>query len=239
MNLFILMSKNLLFAIVLTILKMKTLKSGCKPLDEMLGSGIESGIITKIFGEAGTGKTNLCLQAARECAVTGKKVAYIDTEGVSIERLNQMCNTDYDYKKILDNMLIFSPTSFENQEKMINDAIKVKDVGLIVVDTINLFYRINLENDKEGAMRCFIRQMANLQIAAREKDLHIILTEQVYTDKNGDIRPFTNRDTEHMTKTVIKLEKTGIGKRQATVMKHRSQPEGKKSFFTITSKGLE
>ena len=107
---------------------MKTLKLICKPLDDLLGGGIESGIILKVFGEAGTGKTNMCLQASRECAATGKKVAYIDSEGVSLERLNQICRNNYNYKKILDNILFFSPISFENQEKAINEAIKINDL---------------------------------------------------------------------------------------------------------------
>ncbi len=218
--------------------EMKSLKIGCKPLDDLLGEGIESGTITKIYGETGTGKTNVCLQASRECTKAGNKVAYIDTEGVSIERLRQIC-TNYDFKKILDNILFFSPNSYKQQEKMITDVIKIDEVNLIIVDTINLFYRINLENDKEGTMRGFTRQMANLQIATREKDLFIIVVEQVYTDKNGEIRPFTNRDTEHMIKTAIKLEKKGVGERQATIIKHRSQPEDKKACFKITATGLE
>jgi len=218
---------------------MKKLKLKCNPLDELLGGGLENKIITKIYGEAGTGKTNICLQAARECASQNKKVAYIDSEGVSIERLNQICNNNYDYKKILDNILIFSPTSIENQEKMIKDAVNLKNIGLIVVDTINLFYRINLEDDIEGAKRSFIRQISNLQINARKKNQWIIVTEQVYTDKTGEIKPFTNRDTEHMIKTILKIEKSGIGKRKATIIKHRSQPEEKNSFFSITNHGLE
>jgi len=218
---------------------MKQLKLRCGPLDALLGGGIENKIITEVYGEAGSGKTNLCLQAARECASDGKKVAYIDSEGVSVERLHQMCTSEYDYKKILDNILFFSPTSLEAQEKMIDNAININDVGLIIVDTINLFYRINLEDDMEGAMRSFVRQVANLQITAREKKFWVIVAEQVYTDKSGEIKPFTNRDTEHMIKTIIKLEKTGVGKRQATIMKHRSQPEGKTAFFKITGNGLE
>ena len=217
---------------------MKNLQLGCKPLDNLLGGGIESGIITKIYGEAATGKTNLCLQASRECASIGYKVAFIDTEGVSIERLSQIC-TEYDYKKILENILFFSPTSFDNQEKMINEATKIKNLGLIIVDTLNLLYRVKLEENKEGAIRSFIRQMTNLQIAAREKDLFVVVAEQVYTDKNGNIKPFTNRDTEHMAKTIIKLDKIGIGERQATIIKHRSQPEGKKTLFRISAICLE
>ncbi|MCK4348622.1 MAG: DNA repair and recombination protein RadB [Thermoplasmatales archaeon] len=217
---------------------MKRLQLKCKPLDDLLGGGIESKVITKIYGEAGSGKTNLCLQASRECANNGKRVAYIDSEGASLERLGQICK-DYSYDKILKNILFFSPSSLEDQEKMVKNAINVKDLDLIIVDTINLFYRINLEEDKEGAMRSFTRQMANLQIAVREKDFHAIVVEQVYTDKNGDIKPFTNRDTEHMVKATVRLEKIGIGKRQATIIKHRSQPEEKKAIFKITAKGLE
>jgi len=217
---------------------MERLQLKCKPLDDLLGGGIESNAITEIHGEAGSGKTNLCLQASREYASKGKKVAYIDSEGVSLERLDQMCK-EYDGKSILSNILFFSPSSLDEQEKMINNAININEVGLIVVDTINLFYRINLEDDKESTMRSFIRQIANLQITARKEELYVIVAEQVYTDKSGDIKPFTNRDTEHMVKTIIKLEKTGVGKRQATIIKHRSRPEGKKASFAINSTGLE
>ena len=30
-----------------------------------------------------------------------------------------------------------------------------------------------------------------------------------------------------------------MGKRQVTIIKHRSQPEGKKTVFSITGRGLE
>jgi len=217
---------------------MNRLTLSCQPLDDLLGGGIEEKTITEIFGEAGTGKTNICLQAARECVNNGKKVAYIDSEGVSLERLKQICD-GYDEEKILGNILIFSPTSQENQEKMVYNAIKIKDVSLIIIDTLNLFYRLNLDEDKEACMRSFTRQVGMLQKAAREKNLFVIATEQVYTDKNGEIKPFTNRDVEHLVKTIIKLEKIEIGKREATLIKHRSQPEGKKARFQITQTGLK
>jgi DNA repair protein RadB len=217
---------------------MNMLSLGCQPLDVLLGGGLESGIITRVYGEAGTGKTNLCLQAARECVLSGKKVAYIDTEGVSVERIRQIC-VDCDYKKILRDILFFTPTSFESQEQMIHDAIATIGVGLIVVDTITMFYRLNLEDDREGGIRSFTRQVTNLQVAAREKDLFVIISEQVYTDKAGEVKPFTNRDAEHMTKTILRLDRKGIGEREATIIKHRSQPEGKKACFRISTIGLE
>lgn len=210
----------------------------CSSVDKLLGGGIEPNIITEIYGEAGTGKTNICLQAARECAHHGKKVAYIDCEGVSIERLEQICE-GYEKEKILTRILFFSPTSTEEQETMIKNALKIKNVKLIIIDTLNMFYRLNLEEDKETSLRMFSRQVARLQKAGREQDLYILATEQVYTDKNGEIRPFTSRDVEHLVKTIIKLEKTGIGSRNAVIMKHRSQPEGKKASFTITQTGIQ
>jgi len=218
---------------------MQRLPIKCKPLDDILGGGLEKGSITKIFGEAGSGKTNFCLQATSEVIKTGKKVAFIDTEGVSTTRLKQILNPDHVNKKILDKILFYNPLSLESQEKIVNEIIENNKVDLIVIDTINLFYRIAHEDDKETPKRSFLRQMANLQIAARKNNIIVLVAEQVYTDKNGEIKPFTHRDTEHMVKTILKLDKKSIGKRQATIIKHRSQPEGKTAIFNITSKGLE
>ncbi|MEM0466133.1 MAG: DNA repair and recombination protein RadB [Candidatus Thermoplasmatota archaeon] len=217
---------------------MKSLKLGCQPLDDLLGGGLEQGIITKVFGEAGTGKTNLLLQASRECIRAGGTVAYIDTEGVSLERLRQIC-TKQEYPKILENMKVFSPTSFAEQETILSDVCTLKDVDCITVDTMNMFYRLELEGDRESGMRSFLRQMTQLQLTARKKNLYVVIAEQVYTDKNGEIKPFSHRETDHMVKTVIKLERKGIGERQATLMKHRFQPEGKTAIFRITHHGLE
>ena len=215
---------------------MKKLKTRCKSLDELFGGGIEPGIITMIYGESGTGKTNFCLQLSKEIG-EGKKVAYIDSEGVSLERLHQICGDKY--KKLVDNILFFKPNSMEDQEKSIKNIKKIKNPGLLVIDTINLFYRMKLEDDKEAAMRSFLRQMGTLQMIAREKNIPVIVIQQVYTDKQGEIKPFTHRETDHMVKTLVRFDKVDIGIRSATIMKHRSQAEGKSTIFKITSCGLE
>ena len=217
---------------------MSRLKIKCKSLDDLLGGGIENSSITEVFGEAGTGKTNLCLQTARECVLKHKKVAYIDAEGVSLERLEQICN-NYDFKKITSNILFFNPRSLDDQEKKINDAINLDNIGLIVLDTFNMFYRIEFEDDEKGVSRSLNRQITNLQLAAREKKFYVIIAGQVYTSENGEIKAFAGRGIEHMAKTIIKLEKIGIGKRQAIIMKHRSIAEGNKTIFSITNNGLE
>ena len=219
-------------------LTMKRLKLKCKPLDDLLGGGIELNAVTEVYGEAGTGKTNLCLQAARECSASGKKVAYIDSEGVSMERLGQICQ-DYDTKKILSNILFFNPCSFEEQVKMVNNAIQVKDLGMIIFDTFNMFYRMQFEEDETSNSRSLNRQITDLQIAARAKNIYVLIAGQVYTGENDEIKPFAGRGIEHMAKTIIRFEKTGLGKRRAVIIKHRSEPEGKQTLFSLTNKGLE
>ena len=64
--------------------------TGCKPLDDLLGGGFEKGIVTQIFGAAGTGKTNICIQLAVECVKQGQKTIFIDTEGLSPTRFKQI-----------------------------------------------------------------------------------------------------------------------------------------------------
>ena len=210
----------------------------CPPLDDLLGGGIERGIITRVYGEAGSGKTNLCLQAARECVRGGERVAYVDTEGISLERVRQIC-VDCDYKRTLRDILFFCPSTFEAQEQMIHDAIGLHGVGLIAVDTITMLYHLYLQHNRETVRRSFTRQVTDLQVAAAEKNIAVIITEQVYSGRNGEIRPFTNRDTKAMAKTVLRLEWTGMGERLATLMNHRVRPEGATASFRIRTAGLE
>ena len=54
---------------------------GCDSIDKLLGGGFEAGAITEIYGEAGSGKTNLCLQLSKAVVLDGKKVIFIDSEG--------------------------------------------------------------------------------------------------------------------------------------------------------------
>ena len=43
----------------------------------------------------------------------------------------------------------------------------------------------------------------------------------------------------HTAKTIVKLEKIGVGRRRATLMKLRHLPEENSCVFSLTSKGLE
>lgn len=212
------------------------MKLNCS-IDELLNGGIEAGIVTEIYGEGGTGKTNICIQAAKSCATEGKKVVYIDTEGISKDRLLQV----FKEKKYLEKVLFFFPFSLKEQEEMIKKIAKI-DAGLIILDSANLFYRLEMHIDEAKATRSLTNQLVTLQTIARKRGIPVIITSQVYS-VGEEVKPFAGRSMDHIAKTIIKIEKVGRknGKeeRRAIIMKHRSIPEGKSINFFITENGIE
>ena len=206
-----------------------------KSLDDMLSGGFEPGIITEIYGEAGTGKTNICLQLGREIAASGKKVAYLDTEGVSMERLEQICGEKFEV--VMRNFLVYKPLSLDEQGKNIRGLKRIPELGLVVVDTVNIYTRMGSSKDPE-VDRTFLGQIIQLQRFARETMVPVVVTAQVY-GSNDDVHPFSGRTMAHIAKTIIRLEKIGIGLRKAVLIKHRSVPEAKEAEFRLTGKGVE
>ena len=61
---------------------------GC--IDSLLNGGLERGVITEIFGEGGSGKSNFAMHFAISSLNSGKSVIYIDSEGFSVERFMQI-----------------------------------------------------------------------------------------------------------------------------------------------------
>ena len=63
---------------------------GVNCIDELTSGGIEPEVITEIYGEGGSGKSNLSMQYAISTIKSGKSVLYFDTEGFSSERFIQI-----------------------------------------------------------------------------------------------------------------------------------------------------
>jgi DNA repair protein RadB len=216
---------------------------GCRSVDELLGGGLECGTISLLYGEGGSGKTNWCLQAAREVAKKGLKVIYIDTEGVSLDRLEQLCGNKYN--ELVQNILFFEPNSLEEQREAIEKSLKIIEgetaVGLLVLDSATVYYRILFGTEGEDAGRTsLMTQMTKLLVLARKKDLPILITTQVYTDTSRNtFEPIGGHAFLHTAKAIVKIEKCENARRRATLMKHRSLREGRSVFFMIGPEGLE
>ena len=219
----------------------KRISSGCKCIDNILGGGFEVGTLTQIFGEPGSGKTNICLQLAVECVRSGKKVIFIDTEGFSVERFRQIAGKDAD--RISRSIIIYEPENFDAQFSAIKEIEKLikENVALVLLDSASFFYRYELEGENEIELkRDLARQMASLLLIARKHEVAVVITNQIYTDIDHDaIRPLGGSMIEHISKDIMQFDKIADGRRRATLRKHRSMPEGTSCEFLITGDGVK
>lgn len=214
----------------------------CPPLDELLHGGVESGAVSEFFGEAGVGKTNVCLQLARNAALAGRKTIYIDTEGVSLERLAQMSGEHY--RRVRESILFFEPYSLAEQHAVIEKTVRLAagspEIGLVVLDSAAIHYRIALgTGDDVGGRRALAAQLHQLAGVARKRDIPVVITNQVFTNiETDELEPLGGQIVRHISKAVIRLDKVSPARRRATVLKHRSVHEGVSAEFRITTRGL-
>jgi len=211
---------------------------GCKNFDDFLGGGIECGSVTLFYGEAGSGKTNICLQTAYNVVKSGKKVVYLDTEGLSFERVDQV----FQDKSLVGNLLVFHVHSFEEQSDRIAKAVRLSEandkIGLIVIDSLTMFYRLN--SDDVSSRNELAKETEQLLRAARKNEVPVIITSQVYTNiGSGTLEFLGGHALHHNAKTIIRLDKKNNGRRAAVIMKHRSLPEGRSVNYRIVSSGIE
>ena len=210
---------------------------GCSQFDRLLGGGIEKGSVTLIYGEAGAGKTNVCLQLARNVAINGGKVAYIDSEGLSSERLSQVF---LGHEESIKNLLIFEVHSFSEQSDRIDKIEKLAATGtisLVIIDSLTMFYRLNYEDSY--VRNDFIRQTEALLNMARQYEIAVMITSQVYSNiTNGGVEFLGGHALHHNAKTIIRLDKRTEGRRAAVIMTHRSLPEGRSAMYRITENGI-
>ncbi len=217
--------------------------TGARAIDELLGGGLAPDGLTQLYGEGGTGKTVLCLSAAIGVALADRWVFYIDTEGVSTERLRAMSGGTPE--KVLRRMLLSSPKSLAEQTDAVHTACALardgrRKVGLIVVDSATMFYRLTLGTpDEEESRTLLVGQLADLLSTALTTGFPVLFTNQVYRNVGtGALEPIGGTFVNHLSKTILRLDRLEGGRRRAVLVKHRDLPE-RAVTFRITARGLE
>ncbi|MBR9699000.1 DNA repair and recombination protein RadB [Candidatus Woesearchaeota archaeon] len=216
--------------------------SGSDIIDDFLEGGYEKDVLTTIYGPSGSGKTTLCMLASLNQARKKKKVIYIDSEGgFSIERFKQLAGEEF--QDILKYIMLLKPTSFDGQNKALEKLKSLinEKIGLIVVDTLTIFYRLELAKKEEfkSTNNKLIWQISYLTEIARKHNIPILITNQVYSDfqQRNNVKMVGGDILKYHSKCLMKLTKINT-KRKATLMIHRSIPEGKELDFGIINEGI-
>lgn len=223
--------------------------TGCAAVDDLLGGGFERGAATQVYGPPAAGKTNIVLSAAVEVAADGGSALFVDTEGLSVERMEQLAaaraahpDTEAESVDELASRLVISAAhSFREQEEAVQDAEELVDaVELVVLDSATGFYRLErTEGDEGETLRAVGRQLAHLVSLARQHDVAIAFTNQVFSDPEGDrSRALGGHTLDHWSGAILRVDRFRGGNRRATLEKHRARPAGESARFRITDEGL-
>ncbi|NYT06983.1 MAG: DNA repair and recombination protein RadB [Methanomicrobiales archaeon] len=214
------------------------LSTGVSEFDDLLGGGLEPGVITQLYGGPGSGKSVLCIIAAVSCLRAGKGVIFIDTEGFSIERFRQVAGDDAE--ALARDLILYEPHDFEQQGIMITGIgkhVAGGRIGLIVMDSATGLYRTQLDRGTDTMQR-LSRQIIHLLGYARKHTIPVLITNQVYMDIQRNVFiGLGGTALAHISKVIVRIDRLN-GTRRAVLEKHRSRPGGGSFAFDIVERGI-
>jgi len=148
-----------------------------------------------------------------------------------------------DYSEdVLKKILILKPTDFTEQNKIFRNVRQMVNdkIGLVVVDTISMLYRIEVGKTKDfkTVNNDMGVQISVLTEIARKKNIPVLLTNQVYSDfdEKDAVKMVGGDILRYSSKCLIEITKSKTA-RKLIVRKHRSLPE-KEVEIKIEEKGF-
>ncbi|ATZ61765.2 MAG: DNA repair and recombination protein RadA [Methanosarcinales archaeon Met12] len=235
------------------------LTTGCNPLNELLGGGIETQSITEFYGEFGSGKTQIAHQLAINVQLPKEKsglsgsAIIIDTENTfRPERIQQMAEgVGLDYEGLLKNIHVARAYNSSHQMLLVERASELAEqlkesdypVRLIVVDSLTAHFRA--EYIGRGTLANRQQQLnKHLHDLMRFGDLNnavVMVTNQVMSKPDaffGDpTRPIGGHILGHTATFRLYLRKSKGEKRIARLVDSPSLPEGE-AVFSVTKEGI-
>jgi len=230
------------------------LSSNSETFNELLGGGFESQSIIELFGEFGSGKTQvahqLCVmvQLPKDKGGMGSDAFYIDTENTfRPERIKQMAEAlELDPEEVLSKIHVARAYNSNHQMLLVE---KVKELSkdiparLLVVDSLTAHFRA--EYVGRGALADRQQKLnKHMHDLLRWSDLFngvVCVTNQVSSKPDaffGDpTRPIGGHIVGHTATFRIYLRKSKGPKRIARLIDSPHLPEGE-AVFTITQDGI-
>ena len=229
--------------------------TGSKGFDELIGGGIETQSLTEVFGEFGSGKS----QISHELAVTVQlpveqggldgECVFIDTENTfRPERIEQISNAfDLDPDETLQKIHIARAFNSSHQILMadkINELIQNgTNIKLVIVDSLMAHFRAEYVGRESLAVR---QQKLNqhlhvLQTIANTYNVAVFITNQVQARPDAffgsPTKAIGGHVLGHASTYRVWLKKGLAGKRIARLVDSPHLPEGE-CVFKITSDGI-
>ncbi len=233
----------------------RKITTSSKAFDELMGGGIETNAITEMYGEFGSGKTQIALQLAVNATMpeeeggVSSEIIMIDTENTfRPERIRQMAEgRGLDAIEVLKKIHVARAYNSHHQMLLVDKAIEIakdKVVRLLIVDSLTSHFRA--EYIGRGALanrqQKLNMHMHKLLRFADLNDAAIVVTNQVSSKPDqifGDpTRPIGGHIVGHTATFRLYLRKSKGGKRICRLIDSPNLPEAE-AVITITEEGVK
>eukprot|EP00388_Colpodella_angusta_P022891 GDKJ01058513.1.p1 GENE.GDKJ01058513.1~~GDKJ01058513.1.p1 ORF type:complete len:364 (+),score=73.53 GDKJ01058513.1:55-1146(+) len=236
------------------VLKVST---GCQAFDTILQGGIESMAITEMFGEARTGKTQLChtlcvtAQLPIEMNGGNGKVCYIDSEGTfRPEKISRIAERfGLSGEAVLDNIMYARAYTSEHQYELLKVAAArmIDDrFSLLIMDSIMSLFRVDFSGRGELSERQQMlgKMLSRLQKMSEQFNIAVVITNHVMSDPAAGLtfvpnpsKPVGGHVLGHASTHRLSLRKGKGDQRVVKVYDSPSMAEGE-CVFSIADNGV-
>lgn len=230
------------------------LTTGSRSLDELLGGGLETGALTEVAAEFGSGKTQIALQLCVNAQLPFDKgglegeTVFIDTENTfRPERVAQMARaSDLDPDTVLPKVHVARAFNSAHQALLVERAAELgrqRPIRLIVVDSLTAHFRAEYVGrealaDRQQKLNTHMHALLRL---ADKLDAVIYCTNQVAARPDivfGDpTRAIGGHIVGHTATFRLFLRKGKANKRVARLVDSPHLPEGE-VVFTVDERGV-
>lgn len=161
-------------------------KFRCSGLQSLIGDAIRPGNVIEFFGEAGSAKTQFCLDLALQTTALSEsgKVMYVTTDrNFPTRRMQQLLDHTQLSSDHLDRIIVkavWDTAPFINViESAIPELARIVQLDLIIIDSIAGALRSEYEEDKRDKRAHLVHKLGNLlHQLAWSLDIPIIVTNQ-------------------------------------------------------------
>lgn len=234
--------------------KAARITTGSKALDDLLGGGVQTQAITEMFGQFGSGKSQLGFQLSVNVQLPKEKgglegnCLFIDTENTfRPQRIIQIAEASgLDSKKVLKNIFVARAYTSDHQVFLIekaNEMIEQNKIKLIVVDSLTSHFRADYVGRGELAPRQqkLNRHLHTLQKLADTYNLAVYVTNQVLANPAvlfGDpTTPVGGHILAHQATYRVYLRKSTQDKKIAKMVDAPDLPTAE-CVFKVTEQGI-